>query len=126
MDIKLELTNRGLEVRVSMEFDPKFPERGRATGPLVRDCLRQHGITVMECLVNTQVNYSNPSDVWVFELGPDTASQAKKSELACKDSRSRKARVTPKRPITESAAQGKVAPAPSKRRTRKKTVAEEN
>ena len=125
MDIKLELTNRGLEVHVSMEFDPKFPERGRATGPLIRDCLRQNGISVLDCLVNTQVNFDNPSDVWVYELGPDTVQQAKKSDLEYKDTRSRKLRATPKKPVIEKALQENTPPVPSKRRARKKTVTEE-
>ena len=125
MDIKLELTDRGLEVHISMEFDAKFPERGCCTGTLVRDILRQNGITVQECLVNPLVNFKNQSDTWVFLPTPEALKQVKESDLECKDTRSKKASVTPKKPVIEKALQEEVSSVPFKKRTKKKTVTEE-
>ena len=87
MDIKLNLTSRGLEVHVRGEFDPRFEERGRITCSLLMEKLREEEISAGRCLKNTVVNFSNKSGTWVFEPGDKTVEQAKRSSLPFKDSR---------------------------------------
>ena len=132
MDIKLELTDKGLQVHVNMQFDARFPERGRCTTTLVRDVLRQNGILVHDCIKHAFVDFQNQSDTWVFSLAESTLEQIKDSGLECKNLRSRKTaspkkkEVTSPKKKTEGAKEESEAPTLAKKRaTKKKTDTEE-
>ena len=122
MDINLELTDDGLEVHVTMGFDPKFEERGRVTTTLLREKLREHGVNALNCIKSTMINFRNQSDTWVFEVEEEILEQLKASSLKCKNSRSKVKKTST--PAPEKALQEEKASVPSKRKTRKKSVPE--
>ena len=133
MNINLELTDRGLEVHVTTKFDPKFEERGRVTSTLLREKLREHGITTLTSIKNTMLNFHNQSDTWIFEAEQATLKQVRDSSLECKNSRSKVEEISSSVPeeasqeeksttlTPEKALQEEKISVPSKRRTRKKS-----
>lgn len=122
MDIKLELTDRGLEVHVTGEFDHRFEERGRITTTLLREKLKENGLNVSESVGHTMINFNNQSDTWIFKLEESLIKEAKKSKLKCKDSRTKKkTTVSPEADKTLQKDQTSVS---SQKKTKKKRTTE--